>query len=417
MVELRQADAQALTDPARFADGVPHELFAALRQAGAVHRHVLSTPGAPDQPLWSVVRHAEIQRVNRDWQTFSAIDGPGLAPTEPARRGTMIVSMDPPEHSRLRRLISSGFTPRMVAELEASIVRRTAQILDDVEARGGCELVHDVAYQLPMHVIADIVGIPESDRTWVFERADAMLFAPDPAAPITAEARAGAERDLFLYAQALGQHRRAHPEDDVWTILTTSEVALDDGTPARLTEFELDLFFLILTLAGSETTRNAISQGLVALLDHPDQLRDLRADPHLLGGAVDEMIRWASPVLYFGRVATCDVEIGDVTIPAGERVVMWYPSGNRDERAFTDPFRFDIRRSPNPHVSFGGGGPHYCLGASLAKKEVEVMIGALLDRFCEIELTGPTRWAGGGPVHNVGVSLETVPLRVATGGR
>ena len=187
----------------------------------------------------------------------------------------------------------------------------------------------------------------------------------------------------------------------MWTILAGTE----------LSEFELDLFFLILTLAGSETTRNAISQGLVALLDHPDQLQQLRDDPSLLGSATDEMIRWASPVLYFGRVATRDVELGGEQIRKGDRVVMWYPSGNRDDAAFADPYRFDIARTPNPHVSFGGGGPHYCLGASLAKKEVHVMMGALLERF-DIEAAGPPRWSGSGPVHNVGVSIDHLPVKL-----
>jgi cytochrome P450 len=407
-----------VTDPALYRAGVPHELFTELRRQGPVHHHTTTrTREGGSFDFWSVVRHAEIQHVNRDWETFSAVQGPQLEPTIREREGHMIVSMDPPDHSRIRRLISSGFTPRMIAELESSIIRRTEQILDDVEARGTCDFVTDVAYQLPMHVIADIVGIPDHERPWVFQNAEAMLRAQDPTSGLTPEARADAERELFLYASALGEAKRAEPTDDVWTILSTAEVQDDDGRTTTLSEFELDLFFLVLTLAGSETTRNAISQGLVALLDHPDQLRALRADRSLLGTATDEMIRWASPVLYFGRTATRDVELGGAEVRAGDRVVMWYPSGNRDEAAFVDPFQFDITRQPNPHVSFGGGGPHYCLGASLAKKEVHVMMGALLDRFDDIELTEPGRWSGSGPVHNVGVSLDALPVRLAAGAR
>jgi cytochrome P450 len=179
-----------------------------------------------------------------------------------------------------------------------------------------------------------------------------------------------------------------------------------------LTKYELDFFFIILAIAGSETTRNAISQGMVALLEHPEQLAELRADPSLLDTAVDEIIRWSSPVLYFGRTAVVDAQIGGAQIRAGDRVTLWYPSGNRDERAFEDPFRFDIRRAPNPHVSFGGGGAHYCLGANLAKREVHVMISALISRFSDIELLGPPVWGGGGAAVNVGVNLNELPVRL-----
>ncbi len=401
-----------LTDASLYRDGVPHELFAELRTAGAVHHHqaVIAPPLQVEIEFWSVVRHEEIERANRDWQSFSAFDGSGLGPTAPERRGHTLVSMDPSDHTRMRRLISAGFTPRMIAELDDRIAWRTGRILDEVATRGECDFVRDVAYQLPMHVIADIVGIPEGERPWVFERAEVLLRALDPTSPLTEADRLSAEADIFGYAQRLSRAKRAHPDDDVWTKLTVAEIADDDGRPTSLSEIELDMFFVILTLAGSETTRNAITQGLMALLDHPDQLRDLRADPSLTVSATDEMIRWASPVLFFGRTATADVELGGQSIRAGDRVILWYPSGNRDERAFADPFRFDIRRTPNPHVSFGGGGPHYCLGANLAKKEVHVMMRALLDRFDGIEIIGDAEWSGGGPVHNVGVSVNRLPV-------
>ncbi|HZP30270.1 MAG TPA: cytochrome P450, partial [Acidimicrobiia bacterium] len=391
-----------LTDATLYREGFPHELFAELRRAGAVHRHpaVAAPPLGVELEFWSVVRHDEIERANRDWQTFSAREGIGLGPTQPERRGHTIVSMDPSDHTRMRRLISAGFTPRMIGKLEERIATRTERILDDVEARGECDFVKDVAYQLPMHVIADIVGIPEDERPWVFERTEVFLKALDPTSPLTEADQRSAEADLFDYAQRLSRRKRAEPADDVWTTLTVAEIDVDGGRTTALTELELDMFFVILTLAGSETTRNAISQGLMALLDHPDQLSDLRADPGLAVSAADEMIRWASPVLYFGRTATTDVELGGAPIRAGDRIVLWYPSGNRDGAAFADPFRFDIRRSPNPHVSFGGGGPHYCLGANLAKKEVQVMMRAVVDRF-DVELSGAPVWSGGGPVHNV----------------
>ena len=408
-------EAVDLTDASLYRDGVPHEVFRELRRAGAVHHHqpvkVWSEGVEAELDFWSVVRHEEIERANRDWQTFSARDGSGLAPSAPELRGHMLVSMDPTDHTRMRRLISAGFTPRMIADLEQRIATRTTRILDAVAAQGECDFVQDVAYQLPMHVIADIVGIPERERPWVFERAEILLKSLDPTTPLTEADRLAAQADIFEYAQALSARKRAEPGDDVWTKLTVAEITDEDGSPTALSAIELDMFFVILTLAGSETTRNAMSQGLVALLDHPEQLRDLRADPGLTVSAADEMIRWASPVLFFGRTATTDVEIGGASVRAGDRVILWYPSGNRDDAAFPDPFRFDVRRAPNPHVSFGGGGPHYCLGANLAKKEVQVMMRAFVDRF-DVEVLGAPQWSGGGPVHNVGVSVERLPVRV-----
>jgi cytochrome P450 len=407
-----------LTDGTIYRDGFPHEVFRELRAAGPVHRHptvhVLTNSHDGDVSFWSVVGHAEIARANRDWQTFSAHDGPGIAPTQAERRGHTIVSMDPPEHSRLRRLISAGFTPRMIAELESHVSRRADQIVRAAEERGEVEFVSEVAYQLPMHVIADIMGIPDEDRPWVFARTDTMLRALDPTSGLDARDRQRAERDLFDYAQRLGAAKRERPADDIWTILTTAAIAADDGVPTSLSELELDMFFIILALAGSETTRNAISQGLMALVAHPDQMQALRDDPSMMPSATDEMIRWASPVLYFGRTVTHDVELGGQSIPAGDRVVLWYPSGNRDEAAFADPFDFDLRRSPNPHVSFGGGGPHYCLGANLAKKEVSVLMRMLLDRFARIEITGEPVWMGSGASSNVGVSVDRLPVRFYT---
>ena len=407
-----------LTDGSLYRQGFPHELFRELRDAGPVHRHpmvrLMTNVHDGDVQFWSVVAHAEIARANRDWQTFSAHDGPGIAPTHAARRGHTIVSMDPPEHSRVRRLISAGFTPRMIAELEAHVSRRADQIVNAAAARGTVEFVSEVAYQLPMHVIADIMGIPDEDRPWVFTRTDTMLRALDPTSGLDPGDRLAAERDLFDYAQRLSAEKRDRPGDDIWTVLTQAEVATDDGDPTSLSELELDMFFIILTLAGSETTRNAISQGVMALVAHPDQMRTLRDDPSVLASATDEMIRWASPVLYFGRTATRDVELGSASIRAGDRVVLWYPSGNRDEGAFAAPFQFDIRRNPNPHVSFGGGGPHYCLGANLAKKEVSVIVRALLDRFRRIEVTGDPVWSGGGASSNVGVSLDKLSVSLYT---
>jgi cytochrome P450 len=339
------------------------------------------------------------------------MDGVSLGRGDAARNGHLLTSMDPPVHTRMRRLIAAGFTPRMVGRLEELIVTRSQRILDEVVSRGECDFVAEVAYALPMHVIGDIVGIGEDDRPWVFERTDRMMRFFDTTAGVTVDEKAEAERDLFEYAQGLTVEKRSHPGDDVWTLIAQAVVTDDDGTEHRIEGVELEMFFLLLSLAGSETTRNAISQGLLALLEHPDQLAAVRADASLVPSAADEMIRWASPVLYFGRTATRDTELGGVPIAAGDRVVLWYVSGNRDERVFADPFRFDVRRSPNPHVAFGGGGPHYCLGANLAKKEVQSLMGALIEQL-DIAVVGEPAWAKAGGGSNVGVSLNHLPVKV-----
>ena len=407
-----------LTDRSLYAAGNPYDTFARLRELGPVLRHprvdLATTQSVQSVEFWSVVGHAEVQAANRDWERFSAVDGPGIAPTPLYRDAGMLVAFDPPEHHRLRGLISAGFSPRMIARLEDHIVRRAEAILDEVEAREEdvVDFVTELASPLPMHVIADIVGIPEADRPAVFAAVDRSLRCMDPALGQTQDQIMAAQLEVYSYAQELSARKRAQPEDDVWTRLTTVEIREADGSVSTLTQYELEAFFMILSVAGSETTRNALSQGIAALAAEPDQLQLLRDQPDLLPGAADEMLRWSSPVLMFGRTATQDVELGGVRIGAGERVVLWYPAANRDPRAFTNPNRFDVTRDPNPHVAFGGGGAHYCLGANLAKTEVAVMIGALLRRFPGLELAGEPVWHGAGPAHNVGVSLEALPVRL-----
>ena len=389
-----------LTDPQLYSEGFPHELFTELRHRGPVHRHqaVESRPGIPPIPFWSIVTHPEIQQANRDWKTFAAAGGPMMAPDPLLEAGPTLVSMDPPEQAEMRRIITSEFTPRMIGRLEQLIATRTRDVLA-AAAGDTCDFVGDVAYQVPMHLISDIVGIPESDRPWVFERVDRLLRTANPYNGFSEQEQLGLQVELFEYAQRLTADKWAHPTDDVWTKLAS-----------RLDGFELEMFFIILAMAGSETTRNALSQGLVALLDNPDQLAELRRDPTVAATAADEAIRWASPVLFFGRTATTDVTIGGQDVKEGDRVLFWYPSGNRDEAVFEDPFRFDVRRTPNPHLSFGGGGVHYCLGANLARKEVQVVFAALADY--DIERVGPAVWAGGGPVHNVGLGIDSLPVRI-----
>jgi cytochrome P450 len=402
VAEVRDID---LLDPSLYRNGVPHELYAELREVGPVLWHPLTHVPAynGDIEFWAVIRHREVEHANRDWETFSVHDGTTIVPFPPAQRGVMFVTKDPPEYNRIRRLISAGFTPRMVGRLEEQISDRTERILDDAAARCELDFVTEIAYQLPMHVIADIVGIPEDDRPVVFQLTDFLLRATDPFQEISLQERRKAEVELFSYAHELSAAKRMSPTDDVWSILAGGE----------LDEFELDLFFMALTFGGSETTRNALAQGLMALLDNPDQLAQLRQDPSLLPTAIEEVLRWSSPVICFGRTVTRDVELGGQQLRAGDRVGLFYPSANRDREVFADPVRFDIRRSPNPHLAFGGGGPHFCLGASLARTELQVMIGALLRRFEVIEITGEATWMSAGPAAAVGVAVQSLPVRLA----
>ncbi|MEV3905424.1 cytochrome P450 [Mycobacterium sp. NPDC050551] len=398
MTEITEID---LTDPQLYTAGFPHDVFTELRRRGPVHRHlaVEGRPAIPSIPFWSIVTHHEIQQVNRDWKTFEAAGGPMMAADPLLSAGRTLVSMDPPDQAEMRRIITSEFTPRMIGRLEQRIATRTADILA-AAAGGTCDFVRDIAYQVPMHLIADIVGIPETDRPWVFERVDHLLKSGNPYNGYTDEERLGFQVELFEYAQRLTADKRANPTDDVWTKLA-----------GQLDGFELEMFFLILAIAGSETTRNALAQGLMELLDDPAQLAELRANPDLCATAADEAIRWSSPVIFFGRTATVDVTVGGQDVRAGDRVLLWYPSGNRDESVFDDPFRFDVHRFPNPHVSFGGGGVHYCLGANLARKEVQVVFAAIAAGY-DVELAGPGVWSGGGPVHNVGIGIDSLPIRI-----
>jgi cytochrome P450 len=404
-----------LTDHELYRQGFPHDVFTELRARGAVLQHPKTRlERAPDGvEFWVVTRHAEVQEASRDAQRFSANDGPTLSPALDVQKGQAVVYADAPMHTRLRKLISAGFTPRMIAQLDEQVRRRTDDILDAVEARDGqVDFVRDVAYQLPMHLIGDIVGIPEADRPFVFSLTDTFMRAGDPRSGVSEADREARMIELYQYANALGAEKRAHPADDVWSVLASAEIDDDNGDRVRLSDFQLDLFFLVLSVAGSETTRNAISHGMLELIQRPDDLGALRDDPSLWDTATDEVVRWASPVTDFGRTTTRDTTLGGVDIAAGDRVVLFYPSANRDEREFADPFAFDIRRSPNHHVSFGGGGAHYCLGAHLARREIRTLLEQVLARFTRIEVTGDVTWMVGGPDQSVAVSLDRMPVRL-----
>lgn len=397
-----------------YRNGYPHELFNRLRDEHPVWRHPTAyTKRSPDGvDFWVVLGHPEHQAISRDWQQFSSLEGASITPTPKELEGHSLITSDPPEHTRFRKLISAGFTPRMVSRLDDLVERRSTEVLDAAAKLGDCNFVDEIAFQLPMHMIADIIGIPDADRPDVFHWTDVMTRGGDPERGVTPEEGAAAGASLFEYAQQLGAEKRRNPVDDVWSILAFAEVEGEDGEPTRLTTVELDQFFFILTTAGSETTRSVISGGLVALLEHREQMDRLQAHPELIPAAAEEMIRWVSPVTCFARTATNDIEIDGQHIACGDRVSIWYPTANRDPRVFEHPDRFDIARDPNQQISFGGGGAHFCLGAHLARREIRVMFQQLLDRFPNVEITGPLSYSVTAPEQVVAVTLEDVPVRL-----
>jgi cholest-4-en-3-one 26-monooxygenase len=296
----------------------------------------------------------------------------------------MMLSMDPPRHTKLRLLVNKGFTPRMIGQLHDRIREIARDIVDGIAERGECDFVVDVAAELPLQVIAEMMGVPQEDRHKVFEWSNRMIGSEDPEYAVSAEDATSAAMEMFAYANDLATKKRATPGDDILSVLLGAEV---EGE--RLTDLEFDVFFELLAVAGNETTRNLISHGMLALIENPDQRAKLLADRSLLGGAVDEMLRYASPVMYMRRTAQEDIELRGEHIAKGDKVALWYIAGDHDPEVFADPHRFDISRQPaDDSVVFGGGGPHFCLGSHLAKLEIQIMFEELLDRIPEMELSG-----------------------------
>lgn len=368
-------DELALHDPKAYDRGFPYERFQELRDTDPVSHH---EHPRWERGYWAITRHADVQRASRD-TTFKNSPNPflddatGTGPDDDAGASELLISLDSPQHTKLRKLVNRGFTPKRVADLSDKVEARVNDLIDAVADRGSCDLVDDLALWLPLHVIADLVGVPEEDRKQVFEWTE-ITFGFDPS--YTAEQRAEAAVSMYTYADQMCEDRRREPRDDLMSVLIAAEV---DGE--QLTKMQLDLFFLLLQNAGSETTRNLITTGTLALLEHPTELGRLRADLSLLPVAIEELLRYVTPVMQFTRTATADAEIGGTTIPAGDRIVLWYASANRDDRVFERPNGLDITREPNDHVAFGAGGPHFCLGASLARLEARIMFEAILTRF------------------------------------
>jgi cytochrome P450 len=383
-----------LTDLDNFANGFPHELFAIHRRDAPVFWHE-PTEHTPDgEGFWSVATHAETLAVLRDPETFSSERGGsrqhgGTLLQDLDVAGIVLNMMDDPRHARIRRLVSTGLTPRMVGRLEAELRRRTRNLLADVTDGVAFDFLVDVAAEVPMQMICALLGVPEADRHELWEAVDAGFDIREGDAGFRTDAAGAALGRMLEYGAALIAEKRQHPTDDMLSVVV--HATLDDVDPPQLSDAELYSFFSLLFSAGSETTRNAIAGGLLALIERPEQLAALRNDMRLLPRALEEMLRWTTPSPSKRRTATRTTELGGHTIAPGDKVLFWEGSANRDEAVFARSMDFDFCRDPNPHLSFGHG-IHYCLGASLARLEMRVMFEELLPQFSSYELAAPVEW-------------------------
>ena len=384
-MQLSEVD---IYDPDNFVDGVPHEMFATLRREAPVYLH----PKPDGRPFWCVTRHEDLVAVNRDAKTFSSwLGGATLDMTEDnlETQRMMMLNMDPPEHTKLRKIVNKGFTPRMIRELQQHLEEEAEGIVDAIIERGECDFVPEVASELPLIAIAEFLGVAREDRKVIYELSNQLIGFDDPEFQTSRDDAFGAAMELYAFAEGLAADRRKNPQDDIVSALLHADV---DGE--HLSDLEFNLFFLLLSVAGNETTRNAISHGMLAFIEHPEQYKKLVDDPSLIDSAVEEILRWSTPVMNFRRTTTVDTQIAGVDIPAGEPVVFWHMSANRDESVIDDPFTFDITRNPNlhtMHVAFGGGGPHFCLGANLARAEIKVMFEEIMKRIPDMQLKSPAR--------------------------
>ena len=380
------------TDLDNFANGFPHDLFEVHRREAPVYWHE-PTENTPDgEGFWSVATYAETLAVLRDPETYSSVTG-GARPfggtllQDLAVAGQVLNMMDDPRHSQIRRLVSSGLTPRMIRRVEDDLRARARQLLDAVEPGEPLDFVVEIAAELPMQMICILLGVPESERHWLFEAIEPQFdFGGSRKASVGQMTPEEAGTRMYTYGQELIAAKRAEPTDDMLSVVANATLDSEG-----LSDLELYLFFSLLFSAGAETTRNAVAGGLLAVAEHPDQLAALRADPSLLPTAVEEMVRWTSPSPSKRRTATRDVELGGCAIEAGQKVQIWEGSANRDAAAFDSPDTFDIGRKPNPHLGFGQG-IHYCLGANLARLELRVLYEELLSRFSSVRVVKPVEW-------------------------
>jgi cytochrome P450 len=394
--------------------GVPHEEFRLLRAHDPVHWHPWPWRGGG---FWALTKHADVVAVSKDWETFSSAEGHiYLWELEPdaleVRRS--LIETDPPAHSRLRRIVSSAFTPKKVRGYEEFTRKIAGELLDRAIAARELDWVDGIAAPLPINVLVSILGVPDEDAPMMIELTNHLAEGTSDV-PLDPNAygnstplrllpfNSPASWALFEYGRKIGEERRRSPADDLVSRLVHAEVDGDSLTDAEFTNF-----FQLLVFAGNETTRTGISQGMLALMQHPEEFARLYNDPALAAPAADELIRYATPVLYFRRTAMRDTEIRGVPIRRGDKVVMWYISANYDEEVFDEPYRLDLGRRPNEYVAFGGGGPHYCLGAFLAHLEVRVLLEEMVERRIRFELAGEPKRLRSNFVNGI----ESMPVRV-----
>jgi len=414
-MELADVD---LVDLDRFERGFPHPVFDFLRRHAPVWWHPPSPKAPGGEGFWVVSRHADVLAVLRDPATFSSEGGGarigGGTTLDDLPRGVgpgvMLNMMDPPRHDAIRLLVNKGMKPGTIARLEDGLRARTRSILDAVVPRGRCDLLRDVAAELPLQVTAALFGVPQADRHKIFEWTTAFVDYADRDLGQSSARLARAAGELAAYGGDLIAAKRARPGDDMLSLAIHAAVPAASGPARRLADEEILPLLSLLLVAGAETTRNAIAGGLLALIERPEEMSALRADRSLLATAVEEILRWTAPTAYNRRTATRDVELGGQKLRAGDKVTHWYPSANRDEAVFADPARFDVRRDPNPHLSFGHG-VHHCLGASLARSEIRIVLEELLPRVAEIELDGPVEWARS----NKHTGIRSMPVRWRAG--
>jgi cytochrome P450 len=409
-------DSIDLTDLDRWAEGVPYEWFALLRE----QEPVFWQDERDGRGFWSLTTYDDVLAASKDYATFSSELGGtslmDLTPEQVQSRMSMLDS-DPPRHTRLRNIVNKAFTPKAVNAYEGRIRSLFKEVLDAELVEGELDFVDAVATELPMRILCELMGVPLEDRRYLVELGNRMLGNTDPdqagrdfvagEADLSAYAHlpfsSPAAPEMFAYANGLAAERRRRPREDLTTRL------LEPGADGdRLSEHEFDLFFLLLVTAGNETTRHAMSNGLWTLLEEREERERLIADPSLVPTAVDEILRWTPSLLHFRRTASRDLELHGRTIRAGDKVALWYVSGNRDEHQFAEAARFDVARNPNKHLAFGLGSPHYCLGAHLARLELRVWLEEMLPSLGRIEIAGSPRRLRSNFFHGV----KSLPIRV-----
>ena len=370
-----------------YAKGVPHADFTELRAHAPVSFH--GEPGG--RGFWVISKYSDVVDISKNPRDFSSARGgtniPDYAEEDLSQIQLLMVNMDPPQHARFRKLVARGFTPRIVQLMEPKIRAEVDEILNEVIAKGtgACDFVRDIAAELPLRVIAELLGVPREDRQKIFDWSNQLIGFDDPEFQTSIEDARQSAMEIWMYANSLAEDRLDKDGTDLISVLINSEI---DGE--KLSEMEFDAFFLLLSVAGNETTRNALSGGMLALLQNPDQMALMRSNPELISQAVEETLRWVTPVNHFRRTVTRDLEVRGVPMKENDKVVIFYCSANRDEEVFADPFKFDITRNPNPHLAFGVG-EHFCMGASLARLEMRILFEQLIARMDDIELAGDVR--------------------------